>query len=471
MQGYGRLMLALLGLALVWTVFLVTSYDIAFWYDEVFTLGAAGVNGTPDWDALRRDVHPPTHPLIIHLAATSADLPLGALRLTNLLALLPLSLAGWFATSALGAKRAALAALLMLTGALFFHLSLELRAYGLLLAAAALGSAALLAIEVEVPGARAALFAASILLTTLHFFGAALGVALLLTLAAHDPRRALVPVLLAICLAAATLLWAFAIGDVRGALGGALWIQNGLEPWLGLVAAQPLLTLAWMGLLMAPRRGLDPPTGAVPRALMTLAPGAMVIAVAAAISLHSPVISTKNLTVVIPGLALAAALLTPAAILTRLDRSLLTPAVVTAVASAHAVSASNSFQYIEWAVETATPAPCVGLPLYTIDPDIVDRYAQQVFLGEILRPPTQLRTLSETSDLSPYRGACDIVAADFHEDGPASDVVRLFAARGLSVRIEQAPDPRAETTDQMRMGFVVRVLSDDRAPVNSPSPP
>ncbi|MEM9813011.1 MAG: hypothetical protein AAF913_10090, partial [Pseudomonadota bacterium] len=452
-------------------VFLVTSYDSAFWYDEVFTLGAAGVNGALDWDALRRDVHPPTHPLIVHLAATSTDLPLGALRLTNLLALPALALAGWFATRALGPKRAALAALLTLTGAFFFHLSLELRVYGVLLASAALGSTALLAAASEVRGARLTLFAVSTCLTALHFFGAALGVALLLTLAAREPRRALVPVLLALCLSAATLLWAFAIGDVRGALGGALWIQNGPEPWLGLVAAQPLLALAWTGLLVARRQGHGPPMGASARALMTLAPGAMVIAVAALISLHSPVISTKNLTVLIPGLALAAALLTPAALITRIDRSLLTPALVTAVACAHAFGASGSFQYIAWTVAAATPAPCNGLPLYTIDPDIVDIYAQRVFLGEVRRPPTQLRALSETADLSPYRGACDIVAADFHEDGPASDVVRLFAARGLSVRIEQAPDPRAETVDQMRMGFVVRVLPDDGGAGNSPSPP
>ncbi|MEO0388018.1 MAG: hypothetical protein AAF281_10880 [Pseudomonadota bacterium] len=454
------LQVALGAALLVWLGFLAARSDENFWFDEVFTLGAAGVNGTLDWDVLLRDVHPPTHVALVHLASQFVDGARPVLRAINALALIPLVLAFLLLRAQIGRERATLAALVLVANTFFFLFSLELRVYGLLLGTAALGHVLLFCRLRAVRGAEPGLIATALALTGLHFFGAALGTALLLVSAADHVkagrrRRALVPLGFAGLCVALTLGWAFVLGDVRGALGGALWIRNEFGPWIDFALNQPLVLAGVVLLLAARRQGATSP--ALVPVLWLLAPFGLVIAVALAISLHSPVVSTKNLTVGVPAMALVMGLAMPAPLLAALDRTVWSVVGVVAVCLGAAYSGGGTPQYIRWAVETATPAPCHGRPLYVVNPDSVDRYAQRVFLGAVLRPPTDILSLPPKIDAADWTGACRVIAAGYHEFGRASTVTAFFRDRGLDVTVRQAPDPRAAAGDQRSFGYVVEV--------------
>ncbi len=458
------LVASFLAAAVVWCIFIGVSYDISYWYDEVFTLGAAGVNGQIDWEMVGRDVHPPTHILLVHWTSGFVNGADPALRAVNLLSLIPIGLAALVLRRECAPDQLALLALLIMTGLLFFHLTLELRVYGLLLAASILGHALLLA---RIRGRRFAdpcLVATALVLTSLHFFGAALATALLLTSAAlHMKERATLRALIlagfaGLCVLL-TLTWAFVIGDVRSALGGNLWIRNELTPYLRFVGNQPVLFVYLLALLILSRRGLTAPAGQAHDARWMLLPFGMVIGVALIISLHTPVISTKNLTVGIPGLALFAVLSTPDRLLRGLNASPLTLAATLLLTGYGAFGAGQSFQYIRWTIEQAGAESCAGLPLYVIGPDIVDIYAQQVFLGQQRRPLRELREIGETFDPTPYQSGCPVIAVGWHEPGSTELVERFLTERGLNIAIIQSPDARPDQAGLMSPGFVA-VLSE-----------
>ncbi|MEO0911420.1 MAG: hypothetical protein AAFY59_00295 [Pseudomonadota bacterium] len=437
----------------IWAGFIALRYSLPFWYDEVFTLGAAGINAAgPDWPVILRDVHPPTYLLLVNVAAQIVEGSSHAMRLVNALALPILGLAALSLRRSLQGP-AFWAAILLLTGHLFFfHTSLELRSYGLLLALSTLGHALWLAHLQGRPNTPA-LLATALALTSLHFFGAALGTALLIAAGLHS-RRPLPFAGAALCIAA-TLTWAFGIADLSGALGGGLWIRNGIGTWLTFASGLPLILTALLAVAVARKK--SPERWPNPHPLWLLAPSAMVIAVALVISLHSPVISVKNLIVTIPGLALFTGMAAPPSLLKAANATPFTFALALLTTGASAWKAAQPHEYVRWAITTATPPNCDGIPLYVFRPDIVDEYAQHVFLGTQKRPLADIPDITGAADLAPYRGGCDIIAAGWHEPGYAIVMKRFFEQKGIPVFIGHHPQAEARGDTRLSPGFVIRL--------------
>ncbi|QHQ35866.1 hypothetical protein [Algicella marina] len=443
---------AAIAVAVVFAGFILLRHDLAYWYDEVFTLGAAGINASgPDWPTLRGDVHPPTYILLVRGVSTLIDGAGPAIRLVNLLAVPVYAAAAMVLWRSLPRLAFWAAAILLGSNLFFFLTALELRSYGLLLSLSTLGHALWLA-RLKGRASTVALIATALCLSVLHFFGAAMAAALLLLAALRGPHRTLL--LATACLPVlATLLWAFVIADIGGSLGGGLWITNGLQPWITFLSGLPLVILLLIFLPILRRR--LPAAPSVPHPAWLLAPAAMVVAVALVISLHSPVISVKNLTVTIPGLVLFTVIALPPAALAAANATAATLGIAVAAAGLSAWKAGQDHEYVRWVTETVTPPECDGVPLFVFTPDIVDTYAQQVFLGQQLRPLRNLPDLT-VEDISAYRGACNIIAAGWHEPGETDIMQRFFDARGIAVAITTHPQRKSRGDASLSPGFYIR---------------
>ena len=435
----------LAGLAVV-----ALGWDRSFWYDEVFTLGAAAPGRPFDWAPLLGDVHPPTYILLVRaLGALTGPEP--AIRAVNLLTVLPL-LAAWVVLRpVLETNRRLLLFALLLGSGYFLTLILDLRAYALLLALSLLSQAVL---HAHACGRRQvpALAVTAALLTGLHFFGAAIGIAHLTLAAALDwrdgRRGAAAGLLLAgAALAAATLVWAFGIARTAGLLGGEMWITNDLQPFLDFASLQLPLLLVLLSLL--PLRRLPVPETGAPLVVALAAP-AMVLAVAAVISLHTPVISGRNLVVCVPGVTLAAVLRLPAPLLERFGRSPTLALALLLSVGLYTQQAVTDRQMIRWAVQAATPPECEGAPIQVLQPDIVDRFAMELFSAH---PRPTIDFSDPVPDLPP---GCDIVAMGWHQLGPVSDVTAFYAQQEIATKAVLPPDPALAETGEMTHGFVIR---------------
>ena len=435
----------LAGLAVV-----ALGWDRSFWYDEVFTLGAAAPGRAFDWAPLLGDVHPPTYILLVRaLGALTGAEP--AIRAVNLLTVLPL-LAAWLVLRpVLEANRRLLLFALLLGSGYVLTLILDLRAYALLLALSLLGQALL---HAHACGRRhpAALALTAVLLTSLHFFGAAIGIAQLLLAALLDWRagRRGAAVGLAVAgaaLGAATLVWAFGIARTADLLGGEMWLANGLEPFLDFASLQLPLALVLLSLLAL--RRLPAPQGGAALAVALAAP-AMVLAVAAVISVHTPVISARNLAVCVPGLTLATVLRLPEPLLERFGRGPTLALALLLSAGLYAQQAITDRQMIRWTVQTATPPACTGAPIQVLQPDIVDRFAMELFSAH---PRPAIDISQPVAELPP---GCDILAMGWHQLGPVSDVTAFYAQQEIATEALLPPDPALAETGEMTHGFVIR---------------
>ncbi|MSU88519.1 hypothetical protein GE300_02660 [Rhodobacteraceae bacterium 2CG4] len=441
---------AALGAALALGVLLL-GWNRAFWYDEVFTLGAAAAGRPLDWDVLLRDVHPPTYVLLVRGlgAALGGDSPL--LRLVNLPGLLALLAALAILSRHLDRPRLALLAALIAVNGYTLGLMLDLRSYFLLLGLATLGHALLLDDAAGRPRTAAlALNAAA--LSALHFFGAAIGLALLLLSTLQHWRagrraRAAASAALGAAITAGVLLWAFGIARTADSMGGRLWITNDPGPFLDFAAQQIPLALLALGIAAAGGR-LAP--GAARAALV--AP-ALVLAAGLLIALHTPVISTRNLVVGVPGVTLAAVLSTPQALLDRLRATPLTALVLLLAGLRYGDIATQDAQMIRWAVTEATPPECDGVPLYVKRPDIVDEMAQQVFRGSVRRPLEDFSAFERTAPRPPD---CTVLAMGWHELGRVALVTDYFADHDVATEAVLPPDPRLARRGLMTHGFVIR---------------
>lgn len=442
--------------ALLPALTILLGWNRSYWFDEVYTLGVS-TGPTLDWAAILTDVHPPTHPLLVRwtgeLLGLSPDSFLH--RLVNLPGLVALAAAIRLVARLLPGPRGLLFAVLTLVNGYTLSQLVELRTYFLLLGLAALGHALLLAESKRGPR-TGPLVATAAALTALHFFGAAVAGALLASSAAGhwaDRRRgrALLTLAAAGILSAATLAYAFGVASLEARLGGNLWITNGPGPFLDFVSLQLPAAAVALALLLA--RRLPRPEAAGRPLAQALAVPALVVLVAALISVHSPVISARNLIVCAPGVLLALALALPERALQRIALSPLVLLIVLAAGARYVDGAVRNAQMIAWAVRTATPPECDGIPVHVLKPGPVDTYAQEVFLGALRRP---LRDLSEF-DPATFPESCPYPVMAWHEDGPVSAVAQYLDSRGIDAEILLPPDPRLAKDGRMTHGFVVRI--------------
>ncbi len=441
---------AVIGAALVLGVILL-GWNRSYWYDEVFTLGAAAPGRPLDWGVLLGDVHPPTYVLLVRWLGEIVGGASHLLRLVNLPGLLALLAALAILSRHLDRPRLAVFAALIAVNGYTLSLMLDLRSYFLLLGLATLGHALLLEESSGRPR-TAALALTTAALAALHFFGAALGLSLLLLSTLHhwfhgSRARAAVSAVLGAAITVGVLGWAFGIARTADSLGGQMWITNGLGPFLDFAAQQ--IPLALLVMAIAVQRGS---LAAGPARMALIAP-AMVVAAGLLISIHTPVISPRNLVVCVPGVALAAVLSTPAGLLARMRGTPLTAVVLILAGLRYGDIATQDAQMIRWTVIQATPPGCDGVPLYVKRPDIVDEMAQQVFRGGLKRP---LADFPDFDPAAPRPAGCPVLAMGWHEVGPVSLVTDFFSSQGVATRAVLPPDPRLARRGLMTHGFVVR---------------
>ncbi|MEM8789021.1 MAG: hypothetical protein AAGE76_12240 [Pseudomonadota bacterium] len=449
------LTLSALAAVLTLVATLVAGWDRALWYDEVFTLGAAAPGRPIDWTPILNDVHPPGHILLVRAASGLVGDGF-ALRTVNLIGLILLAAALPHYARALGRDRLALLVLLTLCNGFALTMLIELRAYFLLYAGAVLGHGLLLTLSAARPHTLP-LFLLGAALATLHYFGAAIGMALLNTAAALHLRagrvRAALPVTAGIGLVVAAVLSWILFSKRRGlAAYQDFWIGNDPVALADTLSHLPLLALLLV--LIAAFR-TEPGAGQELRRhwLAALAPPAMVFATALAISLVVPVVSYRNLIVCVPGLTLAAALACPQSLLDRLKASALTLLVAVLVGLYLTNLATRDIQMVAWAVRTAGAPGCDGVPIHVIRPDVVDEMAQELFTPDRHRP---LRDITTVDPAATMPEDCPIIAMGWHQDGTVDQLQAFFAARGMPVDILPPPNDRLARQGTLFPGFVVR---------------
>lgn len=445
-------------LALIWVAFILLSYDRSFWYDEVFSLGAAGINGVLDWERLKNDVHPPTFVLAIATLSDWVGSNLFALRLVNLPGVLALGLALILVRPKLDPLKFSLFVVLLFGNYLAVYMVLELRSYFLVISFSALGHVFLFR---RIKGDESAdiwLFLTALILTSLHLFGAAIGAAMLGISAFHHllhrrPMRAVVVLLSAFLCIFLIFYWAFIIAYTADSLGGGLWIENSIEHYLRFISSQVLLFMTLMLAIIYQRR-IPHAKGSPHLATWMLLPSIAVLGAALVVSLHTPVVTAKNLIVCVPGLVFFTVLLAPRDFLKFLNSSPFTLIVVALFVGNHARTAGADFQNISWAVTAATPEACADTPVYVINPDIVDDMAQQVFTGQITRPVRDILDLREGFDPGAYNGDCRVIAMGWHEFGKLSGIAAYFEKLNIPVTLHVAPHRVRSDESLITQGFI-----------------
>jgi|GEM_PF-5731970 len=438
---------------------LLLGWDRSFWFDEVYTLGAAAIGRPLDWALLKTDVHPPLFNLSVRQfgALFPGDSP--GLRAINLVGLAAALAALVLSIRPLGQARVLLLLCVLLTSGYALQLSLDLRAYALLLGFTALLHAFFLREVLLDRPQTLPLVVLTAVLAGLHFFGAAVGLAMLGVSALRFWKRgqkarfgALTLAIVAIT--AGVLIWAIALTNAGGKFTtGGNWIDLGITAFVDFAAEQ--LPLAILGLLLLVYRHAPKPEGQMQQAaLLMLAVPAIVVLVTGALSVVAPLISTRNLTVCVPGLAFAAVLVTPDKLLGQLRQTPIMAVIVLLSGLRYGDTGISNFQMIEWAIETATPPACDGAALYTLDPGNVSRFSQEVFLGEVKRPMIDMRELSAAPSALP--DGCDVIAVGWHQTGQVNEVVGFFTALGLNTEAILPPDPALAAKGLMTSGYVIR---------------
>ncbi|NNU79720.1 hypothetical protein HMH01_04620 [Halovulum dunhuangense] len=452
-------------------VVIVFGADRSYWYDEVYTLGFAAIGQDLDWALLKSDVHPPTYALLIRGMAGLFDMgPYGYdLRLVNLPALLAAIYGFWLLRQVFDPARLALLTVMLVVNFYTLMLGLDLRSYALLLGFGWLAHAAYL---LELGGQRprhATLILSCILLWSLHFFGAAIGLSLLAASALHGWRMGMARWAIALRLGLAAVLfalfcgWVFVASDVLASTGGKGWIRNGLDPLLNFVGWQAVAMLVLLTALVLRRRMARQGRAAPkpPRIILWLfLPGAMVLVAAAVISFHTPVISSRNLTVLVPPVLLAIAFHVPDRMLTPhlgfsarpLVAGLAVTAIVAVIGLRSADNGTRNGQMVEWVLREATIPECDGEPVYVFIPDQLDRVAQRVYFGRVVREPLNYLDY----DPALISASCPVIGMGWHENGTVDDVVAFLAQRGTETVPVLPPDPRLAAARLLISGYVVR---------------
>ncbi len=455
----------LIGLAAVMTTAILGA-DRAFWYDEVYTLGLAAIGQAPDWPVILRDVHPPTYAMAVRALgeALGLDPAAHALRLLNLIALIGFGLGFWILRDVVEGRRLALLAAMLACNFYILVLLTDLRAYIIVIGFAFLGHAALLR-ELSGAAARPGLMLAAVVVTwSLHFFGAAIGLATLAVSALCGWRSGRMGAGgLALRLGAGAVLfagfcaYAFGISDALRMAGGNLWIRNEIDPALNFIGWQGAAGLVLLAALVLRRRGATDPVPAAARWI--LAPGAMVLLAGAAVSVHTPVLSSRNLSVLVPGVLMAITLYAPAALFAPPARTgrgaqavaVLAVAAVALTTARFVDSAARDAQPIRWVVTHSVPPGCDGAPVFIKRPDTLDLLAQRVFLGSVRRPPRDYPEYTPGA----VSADCPVIGIGWHEVGTVDQVEDFVTERGTPVRAILPPDPRLSKGRKQIQGYLL----------------
>ncbi|MHA3913335.1 hypothetical protein [Halovulum sp. GXIMD14793] len=462
LKGINWLRLSFWAALLMCAISALLGADRSFWYDEVYTLGAAGVNGELDQARLMIDVHPPSYVLMVHYLSGMTGDNLFALRLVNLIGAAALAAALMVFWRCLSRDRFYITATLLLGNYLCLSLIVELRSYFILFGGCALLQALLLArlngkTTMDLP-----MILVGLATTLVHFFGAAFATAALGTsglqhLAAGRVRHAVWPILGALACIALTFLWVFVISDVTQEMGGKLWITNSIDHYIRFIATQPLLLITAIVALAGNRRaGATAEHGQNIGWLILPALG--VLAVGILIGIHTPVITPRNLVVMVPGLCLAVALVMPPRLTTRLAASPLVLLAVVALAGNETRKAVDDWQHIEWAVTEAMPEGCDDVPVYVMGPDIIDGYAQRVFTGKMRRPVHDIPELRDGFDRTLYTN-CPLIMG-WHQRGGVDNVEAFLTQLNIPHKVRLPDDPTARKTRAATHGFVVDLVTE-----------
>ncbi|MEM8657981.1 MAG: hypothetical protein AAGF22_07780 [Pseudomonadota bacterium] len=462
----------LLSLALALVVFIATlglGWDRSYWYDEVFTLGYAGVGRPIDWPLLKSDVHPPTYALMVRVMAQTLGLdPTGfALRLANLPALFAVAWAFWLLREVMDLRRRMLLACLLLVNFYTLMLGLDLRSYALMLGFGLLAHVLFLREVSGLPPRHIPLMLTCALLSSLHFFGAAIGLSILAFSAYLGWHRGmslgvvLARVILAGLLTSGVLAWVLVYSETLAATGGNNWIRFGPDPWLDFIGWQGLAMLVALLSLVLRRSGHGRP---IPRpAKQMLLPAALVLAVTLAISLHSPVISGRNLTVLVPPVLLFIVMAVPGSLFTEnlglgkagargLGIAGGVAVLLVALIGARLLdSTTRNGQMIRWVLAEALLPACEGAPIFVKRPDQLDEVAQTALTGRVQRPPLNYPLY----DPALIPADCPVLGMGWHELGPVSDVVDFMTERGEAVEAVLPPDPRLAAQGLQTSGYVI----------------
>jgi uncharacterized membrane protein len=444
----GMLRMAALSVLAIAVIHAAANLSRPLWFDEIFTAIASRPDPGIDWARVSVDVHPPGHVLLVWLWQALVGTGAESLRLTNLLAVPVLMLATRRAARVLDAPRLWLAVALVAGNALFLYFSTELRAYFLLLALSCLGHAGLLGYLHD--GRRTdltLLCLAALAGSALHFFGTAIGGGLVVAafLAARNPAERLLAALTGLVLLAGFCLWVFGVADLSGNLGGRLWIRNDPMVAAEFLTRLPLVIITGLVALVLARRGdgfRGDGDGLHRPALWLLLPSALALAVAVAVSLHTPVITGKNLIVTLPALALALAAGVPDGLVRLADRhGWAAPALAVTLALAGSYDAGRVTQNARWVAARAFTDDCRGRPIYLAQPDFMTDYLQRLYAPGNARPQLPLSDLSAGSRelLAADYATCGIAGLGWHEDGSLDPLARTLAAAGLPLQPEPAP--------------------------------
>ncbi|MEO1551946.1 MAG: hypothetical protein AAFR93_16210 [Pseudomonadota bacterium] len=461
-------------IGLIWAGLIIFGSTRPFWFDEVFTLGAAGRFPDVDWPVVRADVHPPGHVLLVSLVARLFDGPSYGVRILNLVGLAAYLAGLAVLARTLGGPRAVVVGVLIGSCGLTLALALELRAYGLLLGLSTLGHGVLLA-ELRTP--RAAhlwlLGGVALALGALHFYGTLLGHALIGTALcarlwqARAKAKLGLGLLILGFLTAVFLLWAglFLQGDPLGER----------VSWIALQAAQagPLYLVYTVALFLANispvlaasalvwlwrAKGLHGRAEA--GAFWMLVSSIMVVVTGAALGLITPTLTVKNLIVCVPGLALAAVLWAGPVGVRRMSRGPV-PALALALLAAPGLwKAVQPVQDLPWVLRQAADPVCDGVPLYTLDGGVVHRLGLQLY-GGAQRPLVDLRALSEEALVPAQEVGCPTVAALFHVTNSVAEVEAFLHAQSLALTLTLAPpwDATRQAQTYVSHGAVLRLPS------------
>lgn len=436
-----------------------------FWWDEVYTLAAAAIGRPIEWDFVLRDVHPPTYYMLVRGLGLATGMDDFGLRAVNLLALPAALGAFWLLREVFDPRKLALLGVMFLCNYFVLFLSVDLRSYAITMCFGLLAHAALL---LELMGKRprtVILIGACTVLWALHFFGAGIGLAILAVSAYRGWRTGMSRGAIAARIAAIAILgplfviWVVGVSNALDMTGGDLWIRNSPKPLFDFIGWQSVAFVVLIISLAARRRGLGQPVPEAARWI--LVPALMLLAVAVLVSVHTPVLSSRNTSYFVAGTLLAITLYVPDSLLRpnfglprqglRRFAGLVAVVVVAIPTIRTADSATRNGELIRWTVQQATPPVCEGHPIYVKRPDEIDTRAQVVFTGRMQREPLNYPLYEK--GLIPEE--CRVIGMGWHEVGDVQIVVDFFAELGVDVSIILPPEKRLVPHLSMLQGYIV----------------
>ncbi|MEL6644732.1 MAG: hypothetical protein AAFQ79_12420 [Pseudomonadota bacterium] len=425
---------------------MLSSLDRPVWYDEVFTLDATRGPRSESLDVWRGDVHPPLYYLIVSLfrSLASADYAILLGRLVNLLFLAVAAVAVIMVDQRLGRRCSVILVGLLLANSSVAYFSVELRSYFGMMALSLLMTVALTFGRGRVDFVIG--LVSSVALSQLHFFGTAMALATIgwhFLVASKEGRR---------CHA-----FAFATCGIAMVIGFALWVMMSLPRmqyiaengfWItrvelaAITFASSLAMVASLGALLG-LISLAARGQVVSREVGSLAlPALTVLVVTHLLSIYQPIITPRNLLVLLPSLALIGMWGLQA-----VNPRVIVDAVLVGFIALQLPFLHLQFQPRENAeaiAELALNEDCSGKPMAA--PKVDHHHWER--LAAVFERPTR-PTLEPSELIDALRaepmlmGQCKMLAADHNLSGWIYSYVTDLERAGVPVSLEYVLSPRA----------------------------